>query len=248
MSLTFALFRNLLRHAAGEAAGTGGYDMIMKGRALSGVLMLSCASLASAQTVAPASPAVVAPAQPQAVILTTPTQNVLRAGTPVALKMSEGLTTEKKKLRVGYRFQMETAEPVTLNGQVVIPVGSPVTGEVTQIRNKGIWGKSGYIGAQVLFVRANGRQIRMTGQFDDKGVTGTAGVVGAIAFVPVAGFLMTGTSARIPMGSGVKGFIDEDVSVAFADAPTPMTVVPAAAPMPSPAPSPAVATPVIPSR
>lgn len=218
-------------------------------RTLIGVLSIACASSAFAQqagtaaassstTTSPA-PSAVAPAPAvHAVLLSDPTPNVLRAGTPIALKMSEGLTTEKKKLRTGQRFQMEVAEPVLVNGQVVIPAGSPAVGEVTQVRNKGMWGKSGYIGAQALFVRANGRQIRLTGQFDDKGVTGTAGVVAAIALVPVVGFFTTGTSARIPMGSGIKAFIDEDVEVAFAPAAanSPMTV-PAAPASASPPPA-----------
>jgi len=146
--------------------------------------------------------------------------------------MSEGLTTKGKNLRVGQRFQMETAEPVVVNGTVVIPAGSPVTGEVTDVRNKGMWGKSGAINARVLFVRANGRQIRMTGQLDDKGTTGTAGVVGSIAVIPVAGFFVTGTSAEIPLGAPVNAFIDEDVSFVASNVPPAPMVVPAATPAP----------------
>lgn len=155
---------------------------------------------------------------------------VLRAGTSVPMKMAEALTTNGKKLKVGQRFQLETAEAVTVNGMTVIPAGSPATGEVTEVRNKGMWGKSGRINARVLFVRANGRQIRMSGQLDDKGTTGTAGVVGAIAVIPVAGFFVTGTSANIPLGTPVTGFIDEDVPVAFSGGtPAPMVVAPVAA-------------------
>lgn len=182
-----------------------------------------------------------------AVIMTDAAPNVLRAGTPISLKMAQELTTQKKKLRTGQRFQMEVVEPVTVNGQVVIPAGSPATGEVTQVRNKGMWGKSGYIGAQALYVRANGRQIRLTGQFDDKGVTGTAGVVGAVALVPIAGFFMTGTSARIPMGAPVKAFIDEDIAVAFAAPAAPMTVIPVA-PAAAPAAAPVPAAPTNPGK
>ena len=176
-------------------------------------------------TVAPA-PVVVAPP-----VVAAPVAAVLRAGTPIALKMAEGLTTKGKDLRVGHRFQLATAEDIAVNGQVVIPAGSPATGEVTTVRNKGMWGKSGGINARLLFVRANGQQIRLTGQMDDKGKTGTAGVIGAVAFVPLAGFFVTGTSAEIPLGAPINGFIDEDVPVAFAagTAPAPMVVVPAAA-------------------
>jgi hypothetical protein len=112
---------------------------------------------------------------------------------------------------------METAEPVMVQGVTVIPVGSPAVGEITDVRNKGMWGKSGRIEARVLNVRVGDRLIRLTGTFDDKGVTGTAGVVAAVALVPIAGFFVTGTSASIPAGSGVKAFLDEDLKVALAN-------------------------------
>jgi len=160
------------------------------------------------------------------------TSGTLRAGTSVPLKMAESLTTKGKKLRVGQRFQMETAEAVTIDGNIVIPAGSPATGELTEVRNKGMWGKSGRINGRVLYVRANGRQIRMTGLIDDKGTTGTAGVVGAAVLIPIAGFFMTGTSAEVPLGAPVTGFIDEDVSVAFAGPAAPMVVSPVQAASP----------------
>lgn len=150
---------------------------------------------------------------------------VLRNGTPVPLRLLETLTTKGKNLRSGYRFRMETVEPVIVNGQVVIPVGSPATGEITEVRNKGMWGKSGKFAGRVLYVIANGRQIRMSGQMDDKGTAGGAGAVAvsAIVFLP-AGFFMTGTSASLPIGTPVQGFIDEDVALAPAPAATPMVV------------------------
>jgi hypothetical protein len=183
--------------------------------ALSGAMVFACAP--SVAQMAPA------PATTPALQAGIAADNTLR--TEVQLKLAEPLTTKKKVLRVGYHFQMEVAEAVTVNNQVVIPVGSPATGEITEVRNKGMWGKSGHLTASILYVRVNGRQIRLNGTFDDKGVTGTAGVVAAIAFVPVAGFFTTGTSANIPAGSTVKGFIAEDVPLVFAQtAPTPMTV------------------------
>ena len=210
--------------------------------ALGAALLVAASSAALAQ----AAPEAAAPATPPAaepvpaatpvpalaVVLSTPASGVVRAGTKIALKTSEPLTTEGKKLRVGQRFQLEVAEAIELNGRVIIPVGSPAQGEITDVRNKGMWGKSGRINARVLYVRAYGRQIRLTGQLDDKGVTGTAGVVAAIALIPIAGFITTGTSAKIPLGSPVNAFIDEDISVSFTDAvPAVQTVVvPAATP------------------
>jgi hypothetical protein len=79
----------------------------------------------------------------------------------------------------------------------------------------------------------NGRQIRLSGTFDDKGVAGGwgAAAVSAFVFLP-AGFFMTGTSAKIPAGAVVKSFVDEDVPLALpAVAQGPMVVGAPAAPM-----------------
>lgn len=184
-----------------------------------------------------------APVATAAPIAAPSTQNaMLRVGTEVPLRLLEKLTTKGKKLRVGSRFRLETAEPIVIQGVTVIPSGSPAMGEITNVRNKGMWGKSGKFVARLLYLTANGRQVRLSGGFDDKGTAGGIGAtaVSAVVFLP-AGFFMTGTSATVPMGTMVKGFVDEDVPLSFAAETTTM-VVPAAAPMAvdssPPAPSP----------
>lgn len=195
-------------------------------------LLLTPNALSAQTATAPISAPIAAPVTNNA---------VLRTGTPVPLRLLEELTTAKKKLRVGQRFRMETAEPVIVQGVTVIPVGSPAVGEITDVRNKGMWGKSGHLGARVLYVTVNGRQIRLSGAFDDKGVAGGIGAVAvsAIVFLP-AGFFMTGTSARVPIGASVKGFVDEDVPLALPTAaPLPLKISAPAAPEIAPAPIPA---------
>ena len=176
------------------------------------IQFIALAALAAAQTSAPQAP--VAPAAPQAAILSSANDHVLRAGIEVPLKLEEGLDSNNKTLREGQQFRMTVANPVMLGNAVIIPAGSPATGEITDLRRKGMWGKSGRIVARVLNVRVGDRLIRLSGTFDDKGTTGTAGVVAAIAFVPIAGFFTTGTSAKIPAGAGIKAFLDEDLTVA----------------------------------
>jgi hypothetical protein len=205
----------------------------------------ACLMLVPAGAVAQPSPA--AAAQPAASpIPTLPASSaILRVGTEVPLRLSEELTTKGKKLRVGYRFHLETSEPVIVQGVTVIPVGTPAVGEITDVRNKGMWGKSGHLNARILYLTVNGRQIRLSGQFDDKGVAGGVGAVAvsAIVFLP-AGFFMTGTSAKVPAGAIVKSFVDEDVALAFApQAPQPMTVAAPAAVVQASAPSPAAPAP-----
>jgi hypothetical protein len=87
----------------------------------------------------------------------------------------------------------------------------------------------------LLYVMVNGRQIRLSGGFDDKGVAGGVGAVAvsAIVFAP-AGFFMTGTSAKVPEGTVVKSFIDEDVPLAMPAQAAPLAFgAPAAAAQPA---------------
>jgi hypothetical protein len=190
------------------------------------------------QQAQPAPAAQIAPTQ-QAVILAPAGPMVLRAGTEVPLRMEEGLDSNDKTLREGQQFHMSVASDVMLNNMVVIPAGSPVTAEITDLRHKGMWGKSGHISARVLNVRVGDRLIRLTGNFDEHGTTGTAGVVAAVALVPIAGFFMTGTSARIPAGAGVKAFLDEDIPIA---APQPVQAAPVAVPVQAAPPAPVPAS------
>lgn len=196
-------------------------------------MKVSGAALASAFIVTSAVQAQVAtpaPVQTAPIAAGATDTSTLRTGTRVSLRTMEELTTQGRRLRVGQHFNLQVAEPVLVGGQIVIPAGSPAVGEITEVRNKGMWGKSGHLTAQLLYVSVNGRQIRLTGTFDDKGVTGTAGVVGAAVLIPVAGFFMTGTSARVPLGAAVNGFIGEDIPVALASAPqAPLVAQPAVA-------------------
>ena len=151
----------------------------------------------------------VAPAQ---VVMQQSAQSVLRSGTPVALRIIENVTTREKKAKINDRVRLEVAEAVTVNGVTVIPAGSPAVGELTDVRYKGMWGKSGRLVGRALTVNANGRTIRLSGTFDTQGGGGTVGAVAvsAIVFAP-AGFFMTGKSAEFPAGTVVRGFVDEDI-------------------------------------
>lgn len=199
------------------------------------VSKLALAALAAAQPITTYHPTPqTAPAATVAPIAAPVTTNaILRVGTQVPLRLSQTLTTGGKKLRVGDRFNLETSEPIMVQGVTVIPVGSPAVGEITTARNKGMWGKSGQLAGRILYVTVNGRQIRLSGAFDDKGVAGGVGaaLVSGLIFLP-AGFFMTGTSAIVPAGSVIKSFTDEDVPLAMAaSVQAPMVVGAPVAPM-----------------
>ena len=187
------------------------------------------AAVASSPVVAETAPVIVAPSVPVAMVapavVVTPNQNVmlvpqqaasdvLRAGTPVAVALSEFLTTKGKTLKVGQRVRLEVAQDIMVNGRMVIPARSPVEGVLTEIRNKGMWGKSGAIHLHINSVSINGTPVRLTGDMDTRGQTGTAGVVGSIVVLPLAGFFVTGTSAEMPLNMPGRAFLDQDIALA----------------------------------
>jgi len=139
--------------------------------------------------------------------------NILRAGAPVPIALSESLTTKGKALKVGQLVRLEVAQDVMLNGRLVIPARSPVEGVLTEVRNKGMWGKSGAIHLHINSVNINGTTIRLRGDMDSRGETGTAGVVGAIVVLPIAGFFVTGTSAEMPLDMPGRAFLDQDIAL-----------------------------------
>lgn len=162
---------------------------------------------------------------PQAII-SEPIGNVLRTGTPITLRMVDTLSSKKKKKqKVGDRFQMEVADDYIVNNLVVIPAGTRATGEITFVKKSGMWGKRGRLNARVLYMTLGGRQIRLSGAFDESGSAGTAGVVGAVAVLPVAGFFVKGSNAEITPGTKVDAFLDEDLAYSL---PASETTLPAA--------------------
>ena len=178
----------------------------------SGLLLAS--QTVTAQTVVLPRPAVAATqSQNVTVVQEMAVGNVLRAGAPVPVVLSEFLTTKGKNLKVGQRVQLEVAQDVMLNGRVVIPARSPVEGVLTQVRNKGMWGKSGGIHLHISSVTINGTSIRLRGDMDTRGETGTAGVVGALVVLPVAGFFVTGTSAEMPLNMPGRAILDQDIAL-----------------------------------
>ena len=179
-------------------------------------LLLAPQALLAQTVVNPQSSTAAMPSQAVAVVQEQVTGNVLRVGAPVPVVLSEFLTTKGKGLKVGQRVQLEVAQDVLLNGRVVIPARSPVEGVLTHVRNKGMWGKSGAIHLQIKSVNINGTSIRLKGDMDSRGETGTAGVVGAIVVLPVAGFFVTGTSAEMPLNMPGRAFLDQDITLAVA--------------------------------
>lgn len=128
-------------------------------------------------------------------------------GTPVPLITRTEISTKENK--PGDCLYFEVAEAVSYQGQVVIPVGSVAVGEVARTQENGHFGKKGKIDIRLLYVQTPWGPVRLEGHRGAEGKSGTVASVATIALVSTLGFLIHGTSAAIPYGTSVNGYLAE---------------------------------------
>jgi hypothetical protein len=197
------------------------------------VLCAATAISAPAKAQAPGAPAALV--QPAPAVATAPAQPALgqftvREGTEVRMTLEEELSS--KSARVGQRFRMRVAEPVRVQGQVIVPAGTLGVGEVTRVERKGAFGKSGKLDVRVLHLDLGENRIRLTGTNSDEGAGGTAATVAVAVVAGVFSAFVTGKSAVLPVGTQMVGYLESDTPViveAVASPPAPI-VIPASAP------------------
>ncbi|HEX6377028.1 MAG TPA: hypothetical protein VFZ91_15055 [Allosphingosinicella sp.] len=134
---------------------------------------------------------------------------VLRQGTRVAMKTIQPLSS--KRAHQGQRFDLEVSEEVRVAGLLVIPRGARGVGEVSRAVPKGMMGRAGTLEVRVLFVEVGGARIRLDGQAEEHGKGGPAPVALAAPLIGLGSAFVTGTSAVIPAGSAIDGFVYQDV-------------------------------------
>lgn len=200
---------------------------------LSPVFAQEAAATAEAPAAAPAPDATAAPA-PAAGPAASDTH--LLAGAEVRMVTRSELSSRTNHL--GDRFELEVTDDVGVNGQVMIPRGSIATGEITRVRKKGGWGRSGILETRLVSVLVGDHQYRMRGAAGDRGRAGTAAVVGAVLLSPLIiapfmGFFVTGTSAVVPAQTVTVAYTDEDVPLAYAVAPSASPAAASAEPAPA---------------
>jgi hypothetical protein len=128
------------------------------------------------------------------------------AGTPVSLVTRNDIST--KDAYVGERVYLSVAENMMYNGQIVLPAGAPVVAEVAQSDRNGHFGVKGKLAINLLYVQTPMGPVQLSGAAARTGRSGTALSVATFALVSmVGGFLIHGTSAKIPYGTPVRAYL-----------------------------------------
>jgi len=129
------------------------------------------------------------------------------AGTVVMVQLAEAVSTKTHK--TGDTFAIRLAEPVVVQGQIVLPAGTTGVGEVNDAAKPGLGGKGAKL---VLSARSltgpGGTQLPLKGlqlAVNGQGHAGTATALGlgGIGFAPlgIAGIIVRGGEATLPAGT-----------------------------------------------
>lgn len=171
----------------------------MRGASVLG-LALALALPASGQEATDAPPA--APAPGDARIL-------LPAGSQIDLVTVNGLSS--KKSVKGDLLHLRVATAVIADGVTVIPVDTPVVGQLSLAEERGAFGRAGKLQVQLLYAQLPGGTVRVSGTLAARGRRGADDATGTVAAFLVLPFVATGRSADIPAGSQVSGRLDRDI-------------------------------------
>lgn len=157
----------------------------------------------AAGTTAPEEPDAAEPAPEQAAACCA-----IAAMTEVEIEVAERVTS--KISRQGQRFAIRLAEPIVVEGRIVVPAGTPGVGEVVHSAKAGGTGKAGELILAARYLELDGQRIplrsfrygRRQGK-DKTGAVNTGNMVAA-AVLPAAslvGFLIKGGEVDIPAGT-----------------------------------------------
>jgi hypothetical protein len=151
--------------------------------------------------------------QPAAAPVPAPPPVAIPSGTPLRVRLEQTIDTRRN--RAGDRFEATLIEPVVIDGQVVVPRGTPFQGHVTQASPSGRLKGRAVLGVELDSFRLNGVSYPVATSIDDRvsgrhrkrdwiligGGAGLGTALGAIAGGPAGALIGAGAGA----GAGTAG-------------------------------------------
>lgn len=134
-----------------------------------------------------------------------PFKQLLPPGTPVRLTVLKEITS--RTAHPGDRFKLRVDEPIFINGQAVVPVGTTAWGEIVSLEANGAAGKAGRLGAKLLWLEMADGKVPLNGEIKRKGGGNGDGLAMAIVGFGIFGLLNAGDSARFKAGDLFTAFV-----------------------------------------
>lgn len=142
------------------------------------------------------------------------------AGTPIEFSFKTALSSRTSK--IDDWFDILLAQPVAVDGRIVLPAGTPGKGQVVHAAKAGGGGKAGELIVTVRYLERGATRIplrRFRPGSIDIGADRRGEALGANIVLPFGGFLVRGGERTIAAGTIGNALIAEDVSISLEKVP-----------------------------
>lgn len=135
---------------------------------------------------------------------------VLKEGTEIKLKFAQNVTS--RVTRPGQMIEFVVAEPVVVDGVLLIKQGARSIGYVANTESAAGNGKGGTMEIRMEAVRTRGTMVKVTGVDSRAEKRATGKVVGMTVVFGLGGFLSArGHEVKIPEGTPMTAYVAETV-------------------------------------
>lgn len=139
-------------------------------------------------------------------------QKTIQEGTVIRVRLLE--TLDSRTANTGEMVALEVADPLMIDGVIVIEPGAKVTGKVIEsVKNKSL-GRKGKLDFSIDFVKAkDGQNIPLSSNIKEGGKDAVVGVVAAAAIINPLDLFIKGKAATINKGTEFNCYISRTVKV-----------------------------------
>jgi len=135
---------------------------------------------------------------------------VLKEGTEIKLKFAQNVTS--RVTRPGQMIEFVVAEPVVVDGVLLIKQGARSIGYVANTESASGTGKGGTMEIRMEAVRTRGNMVKLTGADSRTEKRASGRVVGMTILFGLSGFLSArGHEVKIPEGTPMTAYVAETV-------------------------------------
>ncbi|MGH8109681.1 MAG: hypothetical protein ACREO1_13315 [Arenimonas sp.] len=188
-------------------------------RLLVTMLTLGLVSHAFAQTPATPQQAVLPEVQntiAQAPVIALETSATVHASiiplkTPIRFTLDTAISS--KTAVIGSQFQLKVSEDLVINGVVVIPAGTPATGEIIHAQKSSVFGKAGELLLAIRYIDLHGQKIRMRSFQPYQGKDATNVAMGASFAIGMFAAFIHGGEIEMPANTLVQALVAAETSV-----------------------------------
>ena len=153
---------------------------------------------------------------------------ILATGTEVHLRLLEPVASHTHKR--GDRFKLEVAELIAVDGEIIVPAGSPAIGEVVHAAKPGMSGKAGELILVVRWLRSGDHEVKLRSFTAGNGENRLALAMGLGVTLGIPALFVVGKNLVLPAGTEVYAKVTTDtplpslLGTTVADTPQPSMV------------------------